>query len=120
MATWSRRKGIPVVILAIPPHVLAGDCDPSLPCRTLSGWYDTVRSVLAEQPLPWVDGLAALDGHGPYFRPGSRDVDHPSVQAHERLARAVMPEVSLARARGVEAGSTFGGMVDVEEPPAGP
>lgn len=96
LASWSRRKGTPVVVLAIPPHVLSGPCDRSLPCATLAGWYDTVRGVLAEQALPWVDGLAALEGGGPYYRAGSLDVDHPDVNAHRRLAVAVRGAVETA------------------------
>lgn len=93
IASWSTRTRVPVVVLAIPPHVLTGPCSRGV-CRTLRGWYDTVTSVLADQSaLPWVDGLAALDRTGPFYRGGSEDMDHPNAEGHRRLAVAVEAEV---------------------------
>lgn len=90
---WSQDSGVPVVIFAIPPHAITGRCDVGA-CETLRGWYEDMTGVLRGQSLPWVDGLAALEGAGPFFLPGSTDLDHPNSNGHRRLAAAVAPRVA--------------------------
>ncbi len=100
VARWSATTRVPVVVIAIPPHVLTGPCGHGI-CRTVRGWYDEITGALGGQAaLPWVDGLAALDGTGPYYLPGSKDIDHPNAAGHAKLAEIVAPLAREALASG--------------------
>lgn len=92
VAAWSARTGVPVVVLAIPAHVTAGPCTTPF-CDTARSWYATLRAGLAESTLPWVDGMAAWEGRGPFPLPGVDDPDHPGAEGHRLLAEAVAPAV---------------------------
>jgi lysophospholipase L1-like esterase len=87
---WERSTGIPVLIAAIPPHVITGPCDRS-DCATFREWHTTVTAMLAAHATHWVDTEPAWEGAGPFYQPNSRDPDHPSAEGHTRLAAYIAP-----------------------------
>lgn len=99
---WSKNTGVPVVALAIPPHVLArpDTCpryvtDPSL-CTSYLGQYQNMVAALERRGFTWVDGLAAFQASGQphYHPPGRNDPDHPNADGHAVLATAAFPAVN--------------------------
>lgn len=96
LRAWSQRTHTPVVVLLLPPHVLASPCQTAGPCRVLAEWHESVRGVVATSGLPWVDALDGIRGKGPFFREGSLDPDHPNAAAHHLFAESVAPAVDSA------------------------
>jgi lysophospholipase L1-like esterase len=88
MERWSASTRIPLLILAIPPHIITGPC---ADCDGPRAWFAAITGVLGTHAPDWIDGEAAWRGKGPFYLPGSRDPDHPSAAGHALLADEVAP-----------------------------
>ena len=112
ITAWSKAQGIPVLALAIPPHVLArmDTCPQHFPvqglCEASLAQYRTVTASLTRAGIPWVDGLAAFQASGQehFHPPGRRDPDHPNAAGHRVLAMAALPKAR--EMLGLAAGTT--------------
>ncbi len=101
---WSMAHEVPVVFLAIPPHVMANmpTCPGEFPsaglCDAAADQHRTVTDTLASRSATWVDALPSFQASGqPHFHPeGRRDPDHPNAAGHRVLAEAVLPAVRRA------------------------
>lgn len=91
VTAWSGRTGVPTLIVALPPHILAGSCTDPHWCGLVAGWRANQVAGLAASGAPWVDGMAAWEGHGPFPLPGRFDPDHPNEEGHARLAAFLAP-----------------------------
>jgi lysophospholipase L1-like esterase len=104
-AAWSARSGVPVVVMALAPHVLVTpeSCTEGYGamCRTVRTDWESLTAVLNSRRLPWVDTLPALRADGrPAFWPGeARDPDHPNPDAHAHYASSVEPILRAALER---------------------
>jgi len=100
--TWSAETGLPVLVVALPPHVLADPAGCQSPpaaywsCDALEDRQAMLHEVLAAQDADVVDPLPALRalGTGPWPLPQRPDdPDHPGAAGHDALTRVVLPEV---------------------------
>jgi lysophospholipase L1-like esterase len=104
---WEKAHHVPVVVLAMAPHVLAdpASCPANFPgkemCDTSLDQFRKIGGALDERGVRWTDGLAALQASGrPHFHPADhRDPDHPNEDGHRLLAEAVRPAVAAALQR---------------------
>ncbi len=99
---WRDRTGIPVLVAAIPPHVVATpwrcpDLGPgAAACISGLTWYQQVTEVLGAHALPWTGLLPSMQEaarDGDFFPPGTLDPDHPNARGHRLIAEALLPLV---------------------------
>jgi lysophospholipase L1-like esterase len=101
---WSASRRIPVLMVAIPPHILAGPCTAGDFCERGAVWHGVVVDALRAHATHWIDALGAWAGRGPFYLPGRTDPDHPNADGHALLARLVAPAAAaLLPARGAPA-----------------
>lgn len=97
MVADTRAHGVPLVVYGLAPHVLAtadsGHCDqyrfPGF-CRSQEDHLRTVRRMVEDRGVPWVDSIAAWRASGkPHFFPTDMRNDplHPSVEGQAVLGR---------------------------------
>jgi len=111
LAAWSDTRGVPVAVVALPPHVLADPArcpesfggDPER-CRLDRQRHGLVARAIEASGLPWIDALPLLQASGePHFHPPvTADPDHPNPAGHRVFARAALP--LLQRQLGLTAG----------------
>lgn len=100
LTAWSSASGVPVAVVALPPHVLADParCPDSFGgdaarCQLDGQRYGRILQAVAGADLPWTDALPALQATGePHFHPTAKpDPDHPNAAGHTVFARAALP-----------------------------
>lgn len=99
---------VPLVVLGIPPHVLADPdlarCSARLPaygrdfCEGNLEIVQSIADIADVLDVPFVDGVAAFrsEGEMDYYAGPSRDPAHPSAAGHVVLARALVEPVRRA------------------------
>jgi len=99
---WSAETTQPLLVVALPPHVLADPAGCQAPpdtywtCDTLDDRQAILHEVLAAHGADVVDPLPALRalGTGPWPLPKRPDdPDHPAPAGHDALTRIILPEV---------------------------
>lgn len=99
---WSQATGIPVLALALPPHVLVdgeGCREPAgagWTCELMAESHAALVEALADSGLPSADLLPALlagEARGFALASNPLDGDHPNPAGHMALARAALPVV---------------------------
>ncbi len=96
---WAQARDIPLVVLAMAPHVLANPerCPSLVPdpgfCTVNLASYRYMLDQLARREVAVVDGLAALQASGKesFFLPSPGDYDHPNAEGHALYAQALLP-----------------------------
>jgi lysophospholipase L1-like esterase len=102
MQAWSAQEGVAVLVVAIPPHLIAGACTEDPRCPIMRGWHQALTGALATTTVPWVDALPAWAGKGPFFQANLPDPDHPNATGHRILAELVAPLIAARLPAGVE------------------
>ena len=95
---WGQQEGVPIGILAIPPHVLSDPTTcPSLvtgpdQCAMFLARHAEITAAIAASGAPWVDLLPAFQASGrrEFFPPGLQDPDHPSGEGQALIAREAL------------------------------
>lgn len=102
VARWGERSGVPVLAVALAPHVAASDhaCRRALGpiCEVSTRDLATVEAALSASGLAWVGTLTELRAGG-YAPADGSDPDHPGVDGHAVYARAVAPALASLLAR---------------------
>jgi hypothetical protein len=97
LLSWANTTKTPLVVLAVPPHVLANpsDCesevtDPAF-CATSKEAYLKMTAAFSVRGIAWIDGLAVFQqsGQSAFFPASERDPDHPNPEGQKLLAEAV-------------------------------
>lgn len=91
---WSKASGIPLLIVALPPHVIAGTCTDPRVCNPARNMWETLLAALEASGVPYVDAWEAWDGKGPFDLPNVVDPDHPNDEGHRLLAEWIAPHVA--------------------------
>lgn len=92
---WSERTGVPLLVIAIPPHATFGACDAE-PCASMKTWYPQLTAVLQAKGVVYIDIAAVWQGHAPFWGTGAgADLDHPNADGHRMIVDTIAPVVDL-------------------------
>ena len=100
LQTWASNTDIPLLVVAIPSHVLSDmeACPQSFsgdvgPCNVALSRHEQIVDLLKESDVNHLDLLPVFQSSGhDHFHPESRnDPDHPNAVGHRLIATSLLP-----------------------------
>ncbi len=90
---WSESTGVPVLVIAIPPHATYGTCDVE-PCLSMKEWYPEMTALLRARGVLYVDIDPVWQGRAPFWCLSmGADPDHPNADGHRLIVDTIAPIV---------------------------